>query len=94
VSRAPAHETLLLAYLAIGPSAVAFSVWAFALTHSDLAAQTVGTYLVPVFAVLMGWAALDEAPAALALVGGVLCLAGVTIAQRSRQAISDDRSAR
>jgi drug/metabolite transporter (DMT)-like permease len=94
VSHAPANYTLLLGYLILGPSAVAFATWAFALTHSGLAAQTVGTYLVPLFAVLLGWLALGETPAALAVLGGALCLAGVTIAQRSRQAIRDDRTRR
>lgn len=97
LSRAPAKDTLLLGFLALGPSAIAFAVWAFALSHSGLAAQTVGTFLVPVFTVLMSWVALGETPAALALLGGVLCLAGVAIAQRSQlggDAVSDDRSAR
>jgi drug/metabolite transporter (DMT)-like permease len=38
--------------------------------------------LVTPIAILLGWLLLGEVPPALALVGGVLCLAGVYIAQR------------
>jgi drug/metabolite transporter (DMT)-like permease len=94
VGRAPAKDTLLLAFAVIGPTAIAFTAWAFALTHSSLAAQTVSTYLVPVLAVLIGWAALAEAPTALVVVGGVLCLAGVAVAQRGQGLAGADRGAR
>ena len=42
------------------------------------------TYLVPPLAVLMGWLFLGEAPPALALAGGALCLAGVFVARGGR----------
>jgi drug/metabolite transporter (DMT)-like permease len=38
---------------------------------------------VPPVAILMAWAVLGEAPPALAIVGGVLCIGGVVVA-RSR----------
>jgi len=40
------------------------------------------TYLVPPLAVLLGWAVLSESPPALALAGGLLCLAGVALTRR------------
>jgi drug/metabolite transporter (DMT)-like permease len=40
------------------------------------------TYLVTPIAILLGWLLLGEVPPAPALVGGVLCLAGIYIAQR------------
>jgi drug/metabolite transporter (DMT)-like permease len=40
------------------------------------------TYLVPPLAIVMGWAILGEAPPALAVAGGALCLAGVVVARR------------
>lgn len=95
IERAPAEDTLLLVFAAVGPTAIAFTTWAFALTYSSLAAQSVSTYLIPPLAVLLGWIALAEVPAALALVGGALCLGGVAIAQQGQRApVSDDRSAR
>jgi drug/metabolite transporter (DMT)-like permease len=87
--RAPAEDIWLLLLLALA-SSVAFTAWAYALTHSGLAAQGVSTYLVPVLAVLLSWIALAEVPTTLAFVGGGLCLAGVAIAQRARPALSAD----
>ena len=40
------------------------------------------TYLAPPVAVALGWAALGERPAWLAVAGGCLCLAGVAVARR------------
>jgi drug/metabolite transporter (DMT)-like permease len=42
------------------------------------------TYLVPPLATLFGWAYFGETPPALALAGGVLCLAGAALARRGR----------
>ena len=39
-------------------------------------------YLIPVVAILLGWALLGETPPWLAAVGGALCLAGVYLARR------------
>lgn len=94
VGRAPAKDTVLLVFAVVGPTAVAFTCWAFALTYSSLAAQTVSTYLIPVLAVLIGWIALAEAPTSLVLLGGALCLGGVAIAQRGQRTASVDRGAR
>ena len=53
-------------------------------------------YLIPVVAILLGWAVLGETPPELAVVGGLLCLAGVAIARRrqplTRQAASPRRT--
>ena len=40
------------------------------------------TYLVPPISMLLGWLILSESPPALALLGGVLCLAGVAVIRR------------
>jgi drug/metabolite transporter (DMT)-like permease len=42
------------------------------------------TYLVPPVAMLLGWLLLGETPVPLAVVGGVLCIAGVAVARTSR----------
>lgn len=82
VSKAPASSTLLVAYLGVGPTAIAFSTWAFALSRSTMARQGATTYLVPPLVVLLSWATLDEVPGAIALLGGLLCLAGVAVTRR------------
>ena len=39
------------------------------------------TYLVPPLAILLGWLLLGEVPPALAIPGGVLCIAGAALAR-------------
>ena len=70
-----------LVYLGIFPTAVAFTTWAYALSHTTAGRLGSTTYLVPALAILMGWALLGEAPAPLALLGGVVAIAGVVIAR-------------
>ena len=68
-------------YLGVFPTAIGFTTWAYALRRTTAGRMGATTYLVPPLAVLMGWAFLSEAPPALALVGGALCLCGVFVAR-------------
>jgi drug/metabolite transporter (DMT)-like permease len=70
-------------YLGLFPTAIGFSTWAFALKRSSAGQLGAFTYLVPPVAVLLGWIVLSEAPPLLALVGGLLCLAGVALTRRA-----------
>jgi drug/metabolite transporter (DMT)-like permease len=69
-------------YLALFPTAMAFTTWAYALNR--LPAGRLGAlvgYLVTLVALIMSWRFLNEAPNAPMLTGGAICLAGVTISQ-------------
>jgi drug/metabolite transporter (DMT)-like permease len=81
---APASSTLLVAYLGVGPTAVGFSTWAYALSHSTMARQGATTYLVPPLVIAISWATLGEVPGLVAVLGGALCLAGVALTRRRR----------
>jgi drug/metabolite transporter (DMT)-like permease len=70
-------------YLGLVPTALGFATWAYALLHMSAGRLASIAYLIPVVAVLLGWALLGETPAALAAFGGALCLAGVALARRS-----------
>ena len=59
-----------------------FATYAFALRRMTAGRLASLTYLIPVVAILLGWALLDETPPALAVAGGGLCLAGVYLARR------------
>lgn len=72
-----------MVYLGVAPTAIGFGTWAYALTRTTAGRMGSTTYLVPPLALLMGWILLGETPPALALPGGLLCLAGVAIS-RSR----------
>ena len=69
-------------YLGIFPSAIAFTTWAYALSHADAGKFAQSTFLVPFITALMAWFLLDEVPPALAFVGGGLCIAGVLLTRR------------
>ncbi|BCJ30023.1 DMT family transporter [Actinocatenispora sera] len=83
LSAAPAGAVLWTVYLGALPTALAFTTWAYALARTGAARMGATTYLVPPAAVLLGWLLLAEAPAALALVGGAICLVGVAITRRA-----------
>jgi drug/metabolite transporter (DMT)-like permease len=66
-------------YLGIFPTAIGFTTWAYALARTSAGRMGATTYLVPPLTIVMGWMLLTETPPALALLGGLLCLAGVAI---------------
>ena len=70
-------------YLGLVPTALAFSTWAYALSRSTAGKLGVTTFAVPPIAIGLGWLFLNEVPALLAIVGGVLSLVGVAIARRT-----------
>lgn len=82
VTTSDAGTLVLIGYLGVFPTAVAFSTWAFALRHTDAGKQALTTFLVPALAALLAWLLLDEVPPALAFVGGALCVLGVLVTRR------------
>lgn len=71
-----------LIYLGIGPTATAFLLWAYVLSRMDAGRLGATTNVVPPLVVVISWIALGQVPPALAIPGGLLCLAGVAIARR------------
>jgi drug/metabolite transporter (DMT)-like permease len=86
---AGAGDIAWVVYLGAFPTAVAFSTYAFALSHMSAGNLSVTTYLVPPLTVLLSWAFLSEAPPAMAYAGGALCLLGVALARRRPRARAD-----
>jgi drug/metabolite transporter (DMT)-like permease len=73
-------------YLGALPTAIGFVTWAYALSRTTAGRMGSLTYLVPPIAIVLGWMLLGETPPALALPGGLLCLAGVAFSRRRRAA--------
>jgi drug/metabolite transporter (DMT)-like permease len=73
-----------IVYLGAFPTAIGFTTWAYALRRTTAGRMGATTYLVPPVAVLLAWILLSEAPPALALLGGALCLVGVFVARGGR----------
>lgn len=82
VGSAPAGAIAWSVYLGVVPTALAFTTWAYALSRTTAGRMASASFLVPPLAVLLGWVILGETPAPLAVVGGLVVLAGVALAQR------------
>jgi drug/metabolite transporter (DMT)-like permease len=83
VGDASADTLWWILYLGVFPSAIAFTTWAYALSHADAGKFAQSTFLVPFITALMAWLLLDEVPPLLSFVGGALCIAGVLLARRT-----------
>jgi drug/metabolite transporter (DMT)-like permease len=80
-----------IGYLGLFPTALAFSLSAFALRYTDAGKQAITTFLVPLITAAMAWVLLDEAPPALAFAGGALCIVGVLLTRRKSRVASPVR---
>lgn len=80
VQSAPLASTLAVAYLGVGPTAIAFVTWGYVLARASAGRVTASTYAVPPLVVLISWLLLDEVPGPLGLIGGACCLVGVAVA--------------
>ena len=79
---APPAASLGLVYLGVFPTAIAFTTWAYALSLVDAGKLAATTYLVPGTTVLISWLLLGEIPTTWGLVGGLICLVGVSLTRR------------
>ncbi|GAA1145988.1 DMT family transporter [Nocardioides aquiterrae] len=89
---APASSNLWIVYLGVFPTALAFTTYAYALRHMSASSLGVTTYLVPPITIVMGLVFLDEAPPAMAYVGGALALVGVAVARRKPRTVAEEVS--
>ncbi len=79
IHTAPIGATLAIVYLGIFPAAIAFTAWAYALSHGPVNRISSFLYLVPVLALIIAWIWLGEVPRTMSLLGGVVALGGVVI---------------
>jgi drug/metabolite transporter (DMT)-like permease len=86
LSHASGGAIVGVVFLGVGPTAIAFTTWAYALARTDAGRMAATTLCVPGIAVLVSWVTLGEVPTALGLVGGALCLTGVAISRRKPRA--------
>jgi len=80
--RPPLRKQLAHRSRLVGERHLGFPTWAYALRRMNAGHLASLAYLIPVVAILLGWALLGEAPSRLAAAGGALCLAGVYVARR------------
>jgi drug/metabolite transporter (DMT)-like permease len=82
---APATSTWAVVHLGVVPSAIAYTLFAIALSRAPAPIVTSFLYLVPVVALLLSWWWLGEVPSSLTVVGGAVAVAGLVLVQRSKR---------
>ena len=80
VAEAPLGAVLVIVYLGVFPTAIAFVLWGYALTHTPAGVLSTSSLVVPALVVVMSWVVLGETPPPLAALGGLLCLVGAGFA--------------
>jgi drug/metabolite transporter (DMT)-like permease len=76
---APLSKIGWIVFLGLGPTALGFTSWAYALRRTPAGRLGATTYLIPPVVIGMAWLLLGEVPPLLAIVGGAICVAGVII---------------
>ncbi|NLS09889.1 DMT family transporter [Nesterenkonia sp. MY13] len=71
-------------YMGIGPTALGFWFWGYAMNHFPTGRVASATLAVPAVVVVMSALTLREIPPPLAILGGAICLGGVAVAQLRR----------
>jgi drug/metabolite transporter (DMT)-like permease len=79
---APAGKIAWVAYLGVFPTAVGFTTWAYTLARTEAARLGTLIYLGPPVSIGLAWWLLAEVPPSLALLGGAVCLLGVSVSRR------------
>jgi drug/metabolite transporter (DMT)-like permease len=90
IAAAPPMAVAGVVFLGVGPTAIAFLTWAYALNRTDAGKMAATTLAVPAIAVLLSWLFLGEVPTILGFVGGALALGGVVISRRGGAAKDPD----
>lgn len=74
---APMNISVQAIYLGAGPTAIAFSLWGYAIRFLPAGVLGSSSLLVPAMVVVVDWLVLGEIPSSLAALGETLCLLGV-----------------
>jgi drug/metabolite transporter (DMT)-like permease len=84
---APGSHVAALLYLGVAPTFVGYLAWNAALRRASASQLSSFIYFSPPIAVLIGWLWLGERPGLLTLVGGVITVAGVAVANTRRRVL-------
>ena len=82
VSKVSSDLLLLIIYIGMGPMALGFWMWGYALTVLPAGQVAATSLTVPALAILLSAIFLSEVPPWIAILGGVLCIGGVLGTQK------------
>jgi drug/metabolite transporter (DMT)-like permease len=86
LATAPWSHIAALLWLGIAPTFIGYLAWNAALRRASASQVSTFIYFSPPIAVLIGWLWLGERPGVLTLVGGVVTVGGVVLANARRRA--------
>lgn len=78
--------TAAAVFLGVFPSAVGFVAWGYAVARRTVTAATATLYLIPPITLVLAFLWLGELPAPVAVAGGLISIAGVTLIHRATPA--------
>ncbi|MBS4201091.1 DMT family transporter [Bacillus sp. FJAT-49732] len=84
IQHATLEASLTAIYVGVFPGAIAYVMWAIALSLSKASSITSILYLEPAIAILVAWVWLREFPSSLSLIGGIVAISGVLIVNVKR----------
>ena len=70
---------MVILYLSIFPTAIAYFAWSEALTEIKLSLLNITQYLTPVFTILLAWILLNESMSFFSILGACMVLGGVAL---------------
>ncbi|MGL4609930.1 MAG: DMT family transporter [Trueperaceae bacterium] len=76
-------------YMGTFPSAIAYTLFAYAISKLPVTSVSSFLYSVPVFGLFFSWLLLNEIPTPLTVLGGLIAIAGIFVVNRSRQKQKD-----
>ena len=79
IRHAPLAPTLTIVYLGVLPGALAYVLWAYALSRMPASLLGISIYLEPPIAIAVAFVWLGELPSGLTILGGVIAIGGVVI---------------
>lgn len=82
---APTRSWLATLYIGLFPSAVAYTLFAFAQARAQVSHLAALLYAVPVFSLTAAWWMLGEIPSLMTLAGGAIAIAGIVVVQDARR---------
>jgi drug/metabolite transporter (DMT)-like permease len=85
---ASASTLLTVIYLGVVPTALGYTLWSYALSHSPASQVSSFLYLEPIVTFLLAWMLLRETPTLAAIVGTVFILVGVSLVNKRKPPLS------
>ncbi len=89
IEQAAAPALVATLYIGVVPSAIAYTIFAFALSKAPANLVTVFLYLVPVSSLSISWWLLGEAPTPLTILGGGIAIAGIVLVNLGKRRRSE-----